>query len=105
MTLGQRIKDLRLARGMKQYELADAAFITPSYISRIESGNSRPAHTTICNIAIALDVTPQDILCVEYTYRDNSSTAEKIKLVAEKLPADIQINILDTLESIASHMT
>lgn len=104
MTLGQRIKSLRLSKGMKQYELADAAYITPSYISRIERDTSRPTHTIICNIAVALDVSPQEILCVEYAYRNDSSTAEKIKIIAEKLPPDIQNNVLNTLESIASHL-
>ena len=100
MTLGQQISSLRRQKGMKQYELADAAKLSASYISRIENGISRPTHESIVKIAAALDVTVQDILRVEYEFREDNSTAEKIKVLAEQLPDDVQAALLSFMETL-----
>ena len=41
--IGQLVRNLRLRRGMSQFELASASGINNSYLSRIENGERRPS--------------------------------------------------------------
>jgi len=41
MTIGQKVKALRITRGMNQKQLAEISKITQATISRIESGKIR----------------------------------------------------------------
>jgi len=56
--LGERIRTLRLERGMTLAELAQSASMSLSYLSDIERGkpNANPTVTTLRGIAAALDV-------------------------------------------------
>ena len=53
-----RIREIRKQRGLKQYELADAAGISRPYIAAIESDNiaKSPSTDTLISIAKVLDV-------------------------------------------------
>ena len=51
---GLRIKELRDARGMTQEDLADAAALFRTYLSRIETGLANPSLTVIHGLASAL---------------------------------------------------
>ena len=53
---GQTVKELRLARGMTQQELADRAKVHRSYIGEVELGRRNVSLLTIYKIALALDV-------------------------------------------------
>ncbi|PWK14450.1 helix-turn-helix domain-containing protein [Tumebacillus permanentifrigoris] len=53
--LGQRIKELRMKKGLKQQELSEG-ICTPSMISQVESGRARPSHDILVGIADRLDV-------------------------------------------------
>lgn len=55
-TLGERIKRLRLERGLQQRQLAEKAELTPSMVSQIESGRLTPSLHTLGRIAGALGV-------------------------------------------------
>lgn len=59
--LGQRIKELRTAKRLKQSELAEAIGIEPRSISKIESGAHFPKDTHLNNIASVLDVEIKDL--------------------------------------------
>jgi len=52
-SLGDRVRDLRLQRGLTQEELAGSRF-TKEYLSQIERGVSRPTRTTIAWLAARL---------------------------------------------------
>ena len=45
--MNQRIKELRIALGLTQTECGEKLGITPSAVSKIESGDREPAETTI----------------------------------------------------------
>ncbi len=54
--IGRRLGAFRAARGMRVAELARAVGVTPSLISQIEHGQSRPSVSTLFALAQALDV-------------------------------------------------
>jgi transcriptional regulator with XRE-family HTH domain len=54
--IGRRLSAYRAARGMRVAELARAVGVTPSLISQIEHGQSRPSVSTLFALAQALDV-------------------------------------------------
>lgn len=78
-TFGERIRALRLAKGLQQKELAARANIEVTYLSKIETGRlPPPSETVIRSLAQALDADP-DELC----------------LLAAKVPSDLQTVILE----------
>jgi transcriptional regulator with XRE-family HTH domain len=73
MTFGQRLRDLRLARRLNQKELAAAAGIDVTYLSKVENSRMEPpAEETIRRLAGALEVEPTELL-----------------LLARKVPSDL----------------
>jgi transcriptional regulator with XRE-family HTH domain len=62
-TINERIVDLRTSRGLKQKELAELVGISPSQISRIETGKSKNITAdTIARLAKALNISADYIL-------------------------------------------
>ncbi len=57
-TLGQRVRQARVARGLTQSELADSRF-SKQYVSQIERDQLRPTDATLRWIADRLEVDPQ----------------------------------------------
>jgi DNA-binding XRE family transcriptional regulator len=60
-SVGDAIRRLRLARNMTQEQLATAAGLPQSHVSKLEAGKHAPTQTTIARIARALDTTPSQI--------------------------------------------
>jgi transcriptional regulator with XRE-family HTH domain len=54
--IGQKIKRERLKKSLKQYELAEKANISNTYLSDIEVGRTSPSLKTLDKIAKALEV-------------------------------------------------
>ena len=48
---GQRLKEIRASRGMTQAQLAEAAQVTISYITRLESGTPAPGIDLVARFA------------------------------------------------------
>lgn len=61
--IGERIRRKRKERGMTQQALAELSNQEPSNISHIERGATKLSLPTIVNIANALNVTVDDLLC------------------------------------------
>lgn len=61
--LAMRIKEARHRKtGMTQEKLADLTGLTPNFIGRIESNNSKVSLTSLVKICIALDTTMDCLL-------------------------------------------
>lgn len=56
MQLAERIKQLRVEKGMTQLDVASKMGIDDSSYRKIESGRTNPTARTIYKLAIALDV-------------------------------------------------
>jgi len=54
---GQRVRELRLAAGMTQEDLAERCGLFRTYLSRIETGRANPTLTMIHALATSLGVT------------------------------------------------
>lgn len=61
--IGVRIRRFRKAKGLTQQTLAERSNQEPSNISHIERGATKLGLPTIVNIANALGVTVDDLLC------------------------------------------
>ena len=54
---GKRLKELREAAGLSQYELAKRSEVSGASLSRIERGDRDPSWETVLKLARALNVT------------------------------------------------
>jgi transcriptional regulator with XRE-family HTH domain len=59
--LGQRIRELRDAKGWSQERLAEAAYLDRSYLAGIERGLRNPSVRSLLKIANALKVQMRDL--------------------------------------------
>jgi transcriptional regulator with XRE-family HTH domain len=57
-----RLREVRLARGMTQAELARQADVTVSHLSRLESGAAAPGIDLVARLAQSLGTTVADLL-------------------------------------------
>ena len=54
------LRSLREERGLTQYKLAQKAGLTPSAVSRLESGSRNPSRKTLVRLAQALELGPEE---------------------------------------------
>ncbi len=66
-SIGKRIKIARIKADLTQERLAEIVNVSPSHMSNIETGTTRVSLTLIVNIANALSVTVDDLLCDSIT--------------------------------------
>jgi transcriptional regulator with XRE-family HTH domain len=71
-SLGQRIKQERLKRGLTQRELADAVGITVPYMSKIEANRETPTDEKLVRVAEVLRL-----------------NADELILAAGRMPSDV----------------
>lgn len=81
MSIGNRIKELRSAKGWTQATLAEKAGVEPSNISHIERAATKLSLPTMVNIANALGVTLDEIAYGSI----EKSTHVSIKIIDELL--------------------
>jgi transcriptional regulator with XRE-family HTH domain len=85
--IGQTIRVLRTAAGMKQKELAIAAGIQPNSLSLIESGKREPSLSLLRSIARALDV-PMSLIFREpqdYSKQENDKQTTLLRNLRQQL--------------------
>lgn len=80
VSFGESVRQLRLARGLQQKQLATAIGLEATYLSRIETGRvPPPSEETIRAIARVLDTEPEPLI-----------------LSASKVPSDLKDMILSS---------
>ena len=89
LNLGKKIRELRKARGWTQAQLANAANITPEYLSKIETGAKPASIITLRKIASALSME----LLIDFSKRgEEKKTMEGLlNVLAKKSKRDVNI--------------
>lgn len=83
--VGKRVREVRLALGLSQLDLADLAHVHPSNIGKIERGQANPSLDTLTRIATALDTTVADV--VRYVTPDHVGPRERRVSAADLIAA------------------
>ena len=61
MAFGERVRELRMAGGWSQMDLAIRAGLHPTYLSSVERGKRNLSLTSIHRLANALAVSPREL--------------------------------------------
>jgi len=83
--IGPRIRELRLERGLTLDELARAANISASHLSRLERGQTAPSFTVAAAIARQIGVLPSDLVTIQ---REQSSVDDALVTALQELGLD-----------------
>lgn len=86
MDIAKRIKELRKAKGLTQKELAKASGVAEITIRKYENHDRQPKIEQIEKIASALEVSPFDIMGVDYweeKYNPDGKLADEVKLLEQ----------------------
>lgn len=97
--VGVRIKSLRKVKGITQEELAELCNVSPSCVSRWETGSLYPRRDHLRILAKVLGVTPEEILSISNTPISNSETVMEYVFLMEKLDKSEQEFFLRHLQS------
>ena len=89
--IGRRVKIARIRRGWTQEKLAEAAGISPTHMSNIETGTTRVSLTTLVRLANALRTTPDGLLCDDIAEARPQITAECAQIFADCTPYELRL--------------
>lgn len=83
---GQKLREIRTAKGYTQQALAEKLYVTRQTVSRWESGNRYPDLETLKKISVELEVSVDELLSTESDLDEAETAAEeeKIPVVFEK---------------------
>lgn len=92
-TFGNRLKEARIRRGMKQYELSQAVGITGASLSQMEKGKSGASGSTIFKLCTVLDVSADYLLGLP----GRTITREQIQQMVQAEAGDIVESVLNKI--------
>ncbi len=98
-SIGKNLRQCRLAKKMRQEDLAEKTNLSPNYIGMLERGEKLPALDTFIDILNALDASADvvlaDVLNARYDIK-TSLISEKV----QKLPSKEQKTVLDIVDAV-----
>lgn len=99
-SMGPRIRELRIERGMTLDELATAANISASHLSRLERGQTAPSFKVAADIAHHIGVKPSELATIQ---REQSDVDDHLieALTARGLDAVMARHICDRISTAA----
>ena len=97
LSVGQHIREKRLAKSWKQCTLAEKVDLTTSYVGMIERGEKVPKLETFVHITNALDATSDELLEGVLNRGYEIRMSEYIKRI-QNLPREEQDKIFDVLD-------
>jgi transcriptional regulator with XRE-family HTH domain len=65
MLLGQKIRDIRLRRGLTVQKLAEASGLSKGFVSQVENGRTSPSLATLYDIARSLETSVASLVVEE----------------------------------------
>lgn len=100
--IGRRMRELRLALGLTQAQIAEAADIETSFYGQVERGANVPSLRSLLSIARALNVEAADLLpsakTVELPFH------KTIDRILEPLPESKKRLVVDMVRDITEHL-
>lgn len=99
-SMGPRIRELRIERGMTLDELASAANISASHLSRLERGQTAPSFKVAADIAHHIGVKPSELAAIQ---REQSDVDQQLvdALTARGIDAATARHICDRISTAA----
>lgn len=101
-SVGKRIRQYRIARNMKQEDLADKTNLSVTYIGMIERGEKSPRLETFVSIVNALGVTSDallsDVTMTGYKIKD-SMLSDKL----DRLSYEDREMVYDLIDTVLKH--
>jgi transcriptional regulator with XRE-family HTH domain len=82
---GERLREVRLSRGMSQAELARQAEVTTNYISRLEGGGAAPGIDLVARLAGSLGIPMSELLPATPGSDDLTATKHRAKKLFDEL--------------------
>lgn len=101
--IGIRIRRMRKARGMTQQVLAEISDQEPSNISHIERGATKLSLPTLVNIANALGVTTDELLCDSLPASNSVFEKEAAQLLSDCSQLELRI-ITETIRTLKENL-
>lgn len=101
--IGIRIRRLRRAQGLTQQTLAEISSQEPSNISHIERGATKLSLPTLVNIANALGVTVDELLCDSIPASKSIYEQELARLLADCTHNERRV-ILETVRALKQNL-
>jgi len=95
--VGQRIKEVREAKGLTQEDLADIVDLSPTHVSVIERGLKVAKLDTFVAIANALDVSA-DVLLIDVVAQSTNGATNELAEIIAKLPVKEKRKILKAVK-------
>ena len=90
-----RLRELRTSRGMTQAQLAEAASLTTTYITRLENAGAAPGIDTVDLLASALGCSVTDLLTATAAVPDAQAVAQaQVRRLAETLAGAADLDTL-----------
>ena len=89
---GQRLKELRMQRGMTQFELAEAVDLHEKHLSRIESGVYFPTFDNFMKIMQVLNLEWKDFDTKE-TRENNSLKNKAFKIIQRASEKELKLYV------------
>lgn len=84
--LGEKIKEIRIKKGMTQKELAEKLFMTAQAVSRWENNEVEPSVSTLAKMAKIFEISVDEILEIENT-REEIVSEPQVQIVEREVPA------------------
>ena len=89
-TIGARIKEIRISKGLSQAELAETAELSAPVISSLENGRSKMWLVTFAKVCEALQVSSNDILRLDTPAALNDYPKEFTAMIADCSSSEIE---------------
>lgn len=100
-SVGQRLRDARLSRGLKQSELAERIGKPQSSISAYEADETSPSVEVLCAIAKALDCRP-GVFLDDFSSSALEARLRELDYMILTLPPQDYEDLLETIQILAA---
>ena len=100
--MGKRIREIRESKHLTQAALAEIAGIEPSNLSHIERAATKVSLPTLINIANALEVSLDELVCGSLIRSEHIAVRQLNELLSDCTPAELQavIEMVNTMKKI-----